>query len=108
MTPDWFELALVALMTWRLAVLFVLDDGPFGVIEAVRAWATREGGFEETDAEGVFLGPRPLLGGALQCVGCFSLWMAPVALLVAREAPEEVVLVLSSWAAATLAHRAVS
>ncbi len=96
----------MALITWRLAVLFVLDDGPFGVIERIRWVALRPLDARHSAAAAHF-NPRPM-GAALQCVGCLSLWMAPLAILVVREAPEEVALILAAWAAATLAHRALS
>jgi hypothetical protein len=91
--PFWFELVLVALITWRVAVLLVMDDGPFFVIRKVRAALWRDGL------------PTPLFGEVLQCVGCTSFYTAPVAYGIVEWAPEVVVLSLAAWSAATLAQK---
>jgi hypothetical protein len=94
METSFLELVLVGLVTWRLAFLLVMDDGPWNVIQVFRDWAMER--------------PVPILGGAIACIGCLSLWMAPVALLVVRETPEQVALVLSAWSLSTMANRALS
>lgn len=102
-------LILISLITWRLAVLLVVDGGPGDVFARLRLWATGESGtYVETTSGGIVEFPGrviPWLGGMLTCVGCASLWMAPVAYAVVRWAPDEIALIAAAWGAATLAHR---
>jgi hypothetical protein len=111
MSELWLELILTGLIAWRLSVLLVLDDGPANVFFRLREWAgprtyfdgSQKPGFQETHRKPVFI-----LDGVLSCVGCMSLWMAPLALLVVRSGPEEVALVLGGWAIATGTQRALA
>lgn len=104
------ELLLSGLIAWRLAALLVFDDGPGGIISSFRIWAFGSFYPISNPSGEVTYGqnkPIPVLGGLLGCVGCLSLWMAPLAFAVVRFAPEEVGLILGAWAFATLAQRAL-
>lgn len=62
-----FTLLLYALVTFRLAELFVVDDGPFEIFVTLRGWfnrAPQDKGLRRTIAE------------ALQCVHCLGIWIA--------------------------------
>lgn len=85
--------ALIALAAWRLAVLLVVDDGPAGIFRRLREATWREGR------------PVPLLGEALTCVGCVSLWTALAAAAAWWAGAEPAVGVLAAWGAATYLHR---
>ena len=54
MTP--FDLVVLALATWRLSYMLVMEAGPFDVFKRLRA-STK-------------------LGGLLECVFCMSVWVA--------------------------------
>lgn len=59
-----FRLLVAALATWRLAHLLSLEDGPFGLV----LWLRQRAG-------------SGLLGQAMDCFYCISLWLAaPLAL----------------------------
>ncbi len=55
----WLRLVLAVLATWRIVHLLTAEDGPAGVVAAVR---NRLG--------------RSIAGGAMDCFGCMSLWVA--------------------------------
>ena len=61
-------LILCALATFRLAEMFVLDDGPFDVFVDMRGWA------HKAPDEGRSF--RRMLAGALTCVHCAGVWIA--------------------------------
>lgn len=61
-------LILCALATFRLAEMFVLDDGPFDVFVDMRGWA------HKAPDEGRSV--RRMLAGALTCVHCAGVWIA--------------------------------
>ena len=61
------RLVVLALATWRLSHLLVLERGPFGVFEALRQ-----------EAEGTEFGKM------LDCVWCVSVWVAALLLLIER------------------------
>jgi hypothetical protein len=64
----WATFVLASLATWRVAHLFVSEDGPANVITCVR----------------IRLGDS-VLGKLMDCFGCFSLWIAiPFAFFVSR------------------------
>ena len=65
LTLEW-RLLMATLATWRLAHLLSLEDGPFGVV----LWLRQRAG-------------SGLLGQAMDCFFCISLWLAaPLALVV--------------------------
>jgi hypothetical protein len=68
-TPDfWARFVMASLATWRVAHLFVSEDGPANVITCVR----------------IRLGDS-IFGKLMDCFGCFSLWIAiPFAFFVSR------------------------
>jgi hypothetical protein len=61
------RLTIAALATWRLASLFVNEDGPFDVFYRLRAWA----GAIESGSDAV---PVTNLGKLLSCLWCASVW----------------------------------
>jgi len=54
----WFVLVLAVLVTWRIAHLVAVEDGPLGLMARIRA----------------SLGPSGA-GGLGSCFGCVSLWI---------------------------------
>lgn len=73
-----------ALATWRATHLLHAEHGPGGVFQRLRG-----------------LAGRGLLGQAVQCFYCLSLWVsAPVALMLSRDWAERVLLWLGLSAAA--------
>ncbi len=77
--PTTMTLLVAVLATWRLAHLLAREDGPFDVVVYLRASAGNN-----------------LLGRAMDCVYCLSLWLAiPFAFLLADRLPQ--------WIAAWLA-----
>lgn len=65
---NWFVLALYALVTFRLAELFVIDDGPFDMFMNLRGW------FNQAPFESH--GLRRTLANLLSCVHCAGIWIA--------------------------------
>jgi hypothetical protein len=60
-------LILSALAAFRLAELFVIDDGPFDVFSNLRGWANKP----PLDEHAI----RRTLAGILSCVHCAGLWI---------------------------------
>jgi hypothetical protein len=58
LTTTWLRLVLAVLATWRIAHLLTAEDGPAGVVAALRG---RLG--------------RSVAGSAMDCFGCMSLWI---------------------------------
>jgi hypothetical protein len=92
-TPDfWARFVLASLATWRIAHLFVSEDGPADVITRVRA---RLG-------DSVF-------GKLMDCFGCFSLWIGiPFAFFVSRGIVDLILTWLALSGAAFLLERATA
>lgn len=65
---NYFTLLLYALVTFRLAELFVVDDGPFEIFISVRGWFNRA----PQGSKGI----RRTIAEALQCVHCTGVWIA--------------------------------
>ncbi|EHR69446.1 hypothetical protein BurJ1DRAFT_0564 [Burkholderiales bacterium JOSHI_001] len=81
---------LVALATWRLTHLLAEEDGPFDAVVRLRQWV----------GDG-------LLGRAMDCFHCLSLWLAaPLALYVSREPGPWLMAWLAASGAAGLLHLA--
>lgn len=74
--PDGFlPLVVIALATWRVAVMIVREDGPFSLC---RRWREFTGVTHDESGEAVSWPP----GSGIVCVGCVSLWVVgPVAAL---------------------------
>jgi hypothetical protein len=83
------EVAMAAIICWRLAVLVVLDDGPLGVFRRLREWAWRDGR------------PRFMVGDVLQCVGCAAFWLAVPAWFLVAQPADWLAIALAAWATAT-------
>jgi len=60
------------LATWRIASLFVREDGPFFIFRRIRSWA---GMIHDENGEVVII-PDNFLAQLLSCVWCTSIWMA--------------------------------
>lgn len=61
---------IISLATWRTSNLFVLEDGPFHVLRALREAA----GIEHDEEGQILLIPDKNMPKILSCVWCFSLW----------------------------------
>jgi hypothetical protein len=87
-----FDFLLAALATWRLASLMTRERGPYELVARLRARARDS-----------------MLGRALQCFYCASLWIAaPLALLVTTSVPRAVVVWVALSGAACLLDRVSS
>lgn len=80
-----FDLLIIALATWRCAMMIAREYGPFHVFEKVRA--------------------RWPLGGLMTCTYCLSVWFALALYLLAQTAFIPVVYVLAISGGAMLMHR---
>lgn len=88
--PEPFHFVLAALATWRITYLLTQEDGPWDVITRARA------------ASG-----SSMVGRALHCFYCTSVWVAaPFALAVARWSWQTVLVWWALSGAACLLHRA--
>lgn len=89
MFPAEWRFVLATLAVWRLTHLVTAEDGPFDVVVRVRA----------SLGQGV-------IGRAMDCFYCFSLWVAaPAALFVTRDPVEWVMAWLASAGGACLLDR---
>lgn len=89
------EVIIIGLAGWRVASLFVQEDGPWDVFERVRARA----GLGVGEVSGFW----PSL---LSCVWCASVWTTLAAWALWQVGIEEPVVVLAAMAAAVIANRA--
>ena len=88
--PIWMKFIVAALATWRVTHLLVSEDGPGEVVVRVRK---RLG--------------AGVLGRAMDCFWCLSIWIAmPAALFVTRDPLEAVLTWLALSGAACLLERA--
>ena len=89
---DLYRLLLGVLCVWRVTHLFQAEDGPWGVIAAIRRAA----------GEGFW-------GSLLDCFYCLSLWVSiPAAWVIGRTWVERVLLWLAFSGGAILAERSTS
>jgi hypothetical protein len=85
----WIRFVLAGLATWRVTHLLASEDGPAGVIAALR--------LHLADSR---------LGALMDCFGCLSLWVAiPLAFSVTRQPLELVLTWLALSGAAFLLER---
>lgn len=70
---DWLTFTIYGLATWRLAVLFSSDTGPWGMFSKLRYFLKREAKHNKPLRDSkVHLG--------VECIRCESIWMAtPIA-----------------------------
>src|SRR5579862_2115301 len=88
----WARFILSALAVWRITHLFASEDGPWDVIARIR----------------VALG-NSVVGKAMDCFGCLSIWIAiPLAFVVSRRVSDAVVIWLALSGAAFLLERATA
>lgn len=66
------DLLIYGLATWRLASLFVQEDGPFDVFVKLRELA----GIEHDENKEPYIIPDNFFAGILSCVWCCSMWAA--------------------------------
>lgn len=91
MDSPWFQLALAVMATWRLAHLVAHEDGPWGVVVALRERAGSGG-----------------LGRLMDCPFCLSIWAAaPLAAWMADTFATGVVLWLAISGGASVLEYAV-
>jgi hypothetical protein len=73
---DWFRFTLGVLGTWRITHLFIVEDGPAGILSRLRK-----------------LTATSFLHGLLDCFYCLSLWVAvPFCFLLGHTAREQLLL----------------
>lgn len=68
------ELAIIilSLATWRLAVMFAKETGPFHIFEKLRIWS----GIQHDQDGNVLVVPNKFFAELLSCVWCASVWCA--------------------------------
>ncbi len=90
------ELTATALAAWRLAVLLVVERGPWNVVTRLRSLA---GVSHDEDGDGRSY-PESMPGSLFGCVWCMSLWTggAMYGILLVRP---EVVVGIAVWGLAT-------
>jgi len=69
---QFFELLIMVLATWRLASMFVSEDGPFDVFRRIRSLF----GVTHHDDGSVNQIPDKTLPKLFTCMWCMSVWMA--------------------------------
>jgi len=94
--PVWLQLPLIVVAAWRVAVLLVLEGGPFAVFRRLRNLM----GFEHDEAGQPVSWPDDLPGSLFACVWCLSFWTTLALYGILWVAPY-VVVVLGTWGAAT-------
>lgn len=94
--PLWIQLPLVILASWRVAVLLVLEGGPWGVVRRLRNLM----GFVHDDDGHPVSWPEHLPGSLFACVWCLSFWTTLALYGILWVAPY-VVVVVGTWGAAT-------
>lgn len=71
---DVLELIVLALATWRVAIMFVRETGPFFIFKRIR-----EAVGITHDQDGAILQiPDTLFAGLLSCMWCASVWVAAI------------------------------
>ncbi len=91
-----FDLAVTALAAWRLAVLLVLERGPWEIITRLRSWM----GVEHDNDGDPLTWPTRMPGALFGCVWCMTFWTAGVMYGILLVRPE-VVIALGIWGLAT-------
>lgn len=66
---NWFSFILLSFVCYRLAQLFTLDEGPFGIFHRLRV---KVGAYDLGDNSKAITG----LGRAFNCPYCFGIWIA--------------------------------
>lgn len=91
-TEIWWHFVLAVLATWRISHLFTQEDGPGDIVVRIRA---RLG--------------TSILGGAMDCFYCMSMWVAiPMTAVLNRPVAESVSIWLAMSGAACLLERVTS
>ena len=80
---EFFELIIMALATWRLASMFVSEDGPFDIFRRIRSLF----GVTHHDDGTIARIPDKSLSKLFTCIWCMSVWIAAVVYLVWVVAP---------------------
>ena len=94
--PVWIQLPMVVLAAWRVAVLLVLEAGPWDVFLRLRTLM----GIGHDDSGAPSAWPEDPPGSLFVCVWCLSFWTTLVLYGILWVAPY-VVVVLGTWGAAT-------
>ncbi len=71
---EFLELLIMILATWRLASMFVSEDGPFDLFRRIRSLF----GITHHDDGSVANIPDRSLARLFSCLWCMSVWMAAV------------------------------
>lgn len=73
---NWLKLVLLSLACYRLAQLFVFDEGPFNIFDRIRILA----GAYDYDSQGR---AKTNLGRLINCPYCVGIWVAlPLGIMV--------------------------
>ncbi len=91
-----FDLGVTALAAWRLAVLLVVERGPWKLVTRLRSLA---GVDHDEDGDATSL-PDSMPGSLFGCVWCMSLWTAGAMYGILLVRPE-VVVGIAVWGLAT-------
>lgn len=91
-----FELGVTALAAWRLAVLLVVERGPWGIVTRLRSLF---GVGHDVDGDANSW-PSGMPGSLFECVWCMSLWTAGALYGILLVRPE-IVVGIAVWGLAT-------
>ena len=70
--PNLLSLAIFGLAVWRIASLFVHENGPFDIFRKVREWV----GIQHDENGNPWIVPDKFAAQLLSCVWCASLWIS--------------------------------
>jgi hypothetical protein len=96
---DWITLVILALATWRVAAMFVKEDGPGLIFRKVRALT----GIGHDESGKVYMVPDTFMAGLLSCVWCASVWVGAGWIVLWYFLPEITLLLGSIFALSALA-----
>lgn len=79
-----FRFIIGCLALWRISSLLVEERGPYNIFRQIRE---KFGIVEDSDGQKLGYNEDNVIGMALTCTWCTSLWMAPAILLIEYVAP---------------------
>ena len=72
--PDWIDLAIMALATWRVSSLITSEDGPWDAFKCLRTKL----GITHHDDGTIASIPEKTTAKLFGCLWCISVWMAGI------------------------------